>query len=329
MKRVATCPKETAKLFMVDIPASLLKRNAKLSRDARRLYLTMRGLANGKTGELAIRGCPLDWRYISRQAEMGRDAWQRAVKELIVAGLVVRKRDRVTTYRDDRRRVVLGRARYFVHREARAGQRAKSAKNSRILLVPGFSTVEESGTQISSNTPIGTRPTSDGLSFQASGSERENSRSSSSAFDDDFSRVTFSDSKPNRFLIDEDINIIRGVRENLARDHAELYGALKLEGVSDEWFAVAMNYIESRGCGKISAPIPYFTRAFVNMFANLASGVRVESDETLLKCINAEYDRSRELREKYGVEPQPLTPDQEKRRRAFNANIDCPPERFL
>jgi hypothetical protein len=90
MKRPATSPEPYARLFIVDVPASLLKRNANLSKNARRLYLTMRGLANGKTGELAIRGCPLDWRYISRQAEMGRDAWQRGVRELIAAGLVVR-----------------------------------------------------------------------------------------------------------------------------------------------------------------------------------------------------------------------------------------------
>jgi hypothetical protein len=78
------------------------------------------------------------------------------------------------------------------------------------------------------------------------------------------------------------------------------HGTLKLEGVSDGWFAVAMNFIESRGNGKISAPVPYFTRAFVNLFLNLASGVSAESDENLAKCINAEYDRSQRLREKYG-----------------------------
>jgi hypothetical protein len=326
MKRAATCSKETAKSFIVDVPASLLKRNAKLSRDARRLYLTMRGLANGKTGELAIRRCPLDWRYISRQAEMGRDAWQRAVRELIAAGFVVRKRERVTIYRGGRRRVVLGRALYFVHRQARAAKPAKTEKDSRILLIPGFSTVEESGTQISSETPRSERLGSDGFDFPVSGLRTGRAQSSSPANRPDDDGRALSDSKPNPFLTEEDTTIIRGVRENLARDHSELYRALKLEGVSDEWFAVAMNYLESRGYGKISAPIPYFTRAFVNTFANLASGVSV--DETLLGCINAEYDRNQDLREKYGVKPQPLTPDQEERRRAFNAKIDCPPERF-
>jgi hypothetical protein len=187
--------------------------------------------------------------------------------------------------------------------------------------MPDFSTVQESGTQISSDTPRGTRRTPDGVSVQALPSERENLRSSSPTHDDDLSHVTLLDSKPNPFLTEEDTNIIRSVRENLVRDHADVYGTLKLEGVSDGWFAVAMNFIESRGNGKISAPVPYFTRAFVNLFLNLASGVSAESDENLAKCINAEYDRSQRLREKYGVTPQPLTPDQEEQRRAFNAEL--------
>ena len=177
MKRAGTYPRDLRRQFIVDVPASLLKRNATLSRNSRVLYLTMRGLANGKTGELAIRGNPLDWRYIARQAEMGRDAWQRAVRELIVAGLVVRKRPRVTIYRGGRRRVVLGRARYFVHRQARAAKQAKTDKESQVLLMPDFSAVEESGIQIASNTPRGTRPTPAGFSFQAVRSEKENSQS--------------------------------------------------------------------------------------------------------------------------------------------------------
>ena len=180
MTRTATCAKN-AKPFIVDVPASLLKRSTELSRDARTIYMTMRALANGRTGELAIRGNPLDWRYIARQAEMGRDRWQRAVKELIAAGYVTRERERVRMFVRGRMRVVFGRARYFVTRQAKPAQSAKTAKTPRVLLMPDSSTVEESGTQIFSETPRGARPISDGVSFQVSGSEREHAKSSSPA----------------------------------------------------------------------------------------------------------------------------------------------------
>ena len=318
MNRAATCPKENARLFIVDVPASLLKRNPKLSRDARRLYLTMRGLANGKTGELAIRGCPLDWRYISRQAEMGRDAWQRAVRDLIAAGLVVRKRERVTIYRGGRRRVVLGRARYFVHRQARAAKQAKSEKDSRILLMPGFSTVEESGTQISSNTPYGSEEVSNtrNNSYLV---ESERKSSKAPAPDDDFCSL-------NPFLSEEDANTIRGIRRNLAETNPWLAKELQLDTISDDWLAIAMDHIEARGQGRISSPIQYFTRAFTNFFTNVVTDA--DDDRDMLDCINAEYDQKQELRERYRVKPQPLTPDQEERRHAFNANTASPPKRF-
>ena len=120
----------------------MTRKHANLSKAARSLYLTMRGLASGKSGELAIRGNPFDWKYIARKAEIGRDVWQRCIKELLAAGLVSRLRERVCMYRDGRKRAVLGRAHYFVHRQP------KTAKKPKILLMPDFSTVEESGRQI-------------------------------------------------------------------------------------------------------------------------------------------------------------------------------------
>jgi hypothetical protein len=135
--------------FIVDVPASFLKRSAGLSKDARQLYGTMRALANGKTGELAIRGNPLDWRYIVRHAEMGRDRWQWALKELLAGGLASRERERVVIHKDGRKRVVWGRVRYFVHKQP------KSTKKPMILPMPDSSAAEESGTQSSSETPRG------------------------------------------------------------------------------------------------------------------------------------------------------------------------------
>ncbi|MGC1418441.1 MAG: hypothetical protein WA817_24365 [Candidatus Acidiferrum sp.] len=207
---------------------------------------------------------------------------------------------------------------YFVHRQPKAPAKTKTHKKPMFLPMPDFTAAEESGIQSLSETPYcperGASPVGE---LKKGGNIYIKSSSESPATaDDDFSACA-SESKPNPnpFLTNEDSNIIRGIRENVARDHAELYGALKLEGVSDEWFAVAMNYVESRGYGKISAPIPYFTRAFVNVFANLASGVSVESDETLLECINAEYDRNQRLREKYMAGFTGPTPETEEHRR--------------
>ena len=46
--------KQDRKAFIVDAPATMLKRNSSISRNARILYNAMRALADGKTGELKI-----------------------------------------------------------------------------------------------------------------------------------------------------------------------------------------------------------------------------------------------------------------------------------
>lgn len=151
---VFTCdglPKAKAP-FIVDMPAKMLKRNSGISKAARNLYSTMRALANGRTGELAIRGTPLDWQYIRRQAEICRNLWLRALKELTGAGLVSCTRERVEIFKDGRKRVVLGRARYFVEK------RPKPVKKPRILLKSLSCTVQERDPQISSETPRGDSP---------------------------------------------------------------------------------------------------------------------------------------------------------------------------
>jgi hypothetical protein len=127
--------------FIFDIDAEVLR---KLSGGAQHLYVTLRRLADGRSGELAINGNPLDWRYIARQAGMGRDLWQKYLRELRLAGLVWRKRERVPHYLDGRKRQVLGRAHYFVRRQAHIPE---NIKNQPILLMPDSPTVGESGTQ--------------------------------------------------------------------------------------------------------------------------------------------------------------------------------------
>jgi len=321
----ATAAQAKPRLYVVDMPARTLKKMpGGLSKNARRLYGTMRALANGRTGELSIRGNPLDWKYICRQAEVGRYTWLRALRELRAAGYVTVIRERIPNYTGGRKRTVLGRALYVVHRQPKAFNQKKTAKTRLFSLKSDFCTVQQSDSQRSQKHPETDVSGWDAFDFQVSGSEEERAQSSSAS---EKNRKTNDDmrlaeilSKANPFLTDEDADIIRSVRKNLAECWSYLYAALKLETVSDNWFAVAMDFIESRGHGKISSPVSYFTTAFVNFLSNIASGVAVEGDQTLLECINEQAQRKAELREKY-MKLQPLTPQQEEQRRAFNGKM--------
>src|ERR1700722_10047336 len=68
--------------FIVDVPAPMLKRHFQLSMNARRLYMTLRALAEGTTGELKINGQWLRAKAIESAAEMGRDVRLAAMREL-------------------------------------------------------------------------------------------------------------------------------------------------------------------------------------------------------------------------------------------------------
>ena len=130
------------KPFVVDAPATMLQRNAKLSRNARILYTTMRALANGQTGDLKISGRWLKATAFDHAAEMCRDVRLRCMRELIALGFVTVRRERVERIIDGRRRVVMGRARYTVH------------KNPCVLLKSISSTVEEIDSQVFPNPPV-------------------------------------------------------------------------------------------------------------------------------------------------------------------------------
>ena len=73
------------KPFIVDAPAPMLRRSneLKLSKHARHLYMTMRALANGKTGELRIRDRWLRAEYIGREADMCRNVRLQAMRDLV------------------------------------------------------------------------------------------------------------------------------------------------------------------------------------------------------------------------------------------------------
>jgi hypothetical protein len=179
------------KSFIVDIDGALMQRHAQLSRGARALYSTLRALADGKTGKLAVNDRPLDWHYICRQAEISRCTWLKRFKELVVAGLAGSERRRVLRVIKGRKRVVLGRACYFVRRQAIAPEITENQPN---LLKSTFSTVEEVDPQINQNHQQGcvARSVSSGCRRRSgSRSEEQNHnhhRSRSSKPDDDFVR---------------------------------------------------------------------------------------------------------------------------------------------
>jgi hypothetical protein len=130
------------KPFVVSAPATMLKRHAILSRNARFLYTTLLGLADGQTGELKISGRWLKATAFDRAAEMCRDVRMRCMKELIAFGFVTFRRERVKRFIKGRQRVVLGAYQYTVH------------KNPCVLLKSISSTVEEIDSQVFPNPPV-------------------------------------------------------------------------------------------------------------------------------------------------------------------------------
>jgi hypothetical protein len=180
------------KPFVVAAPAPMLKRNPTLSKNARNLYMTMWTLADGKTGELRINGRWLQSVVIDRAAEMCRDIRMKCMRELIALGLVSFDRERVERFVKGRKRVVLGRTRYCVHRRAQiqhyqqnvtpnreldgsekpndfGGPVPKIIKTPNVLLKSISSTVEEIDSQILSVTPIEALPSAFGFRVSAVG----------------------------------------------------------------------------------------------------------------------------------------------------------------
>jgi hypothetical protein len=299
--------KNRSEPFICDVQATFLKRSTKLSRSARMLYMAMRALANGKTGELAIRGNPLDWRYISKQAEIGRNVWQRCLKELIAAGYVTREREIVEHYKDGRKRMVWGRARYFAHRQP------KTAKKPIILPMPLSCTVEEKGTQISSEAPYTIERF--GVAVE---SEREKpiegkQQSSSPSKDDDGSRVSSLDSEANPFLPDEDQTLVRNVQARLRAQYPQTYDRNK-DRVDDPLFIrEAISMIDERGESAISVPAAYF-----------ASGIaKILDCEAHLLALSDVLARKEHRRTKFmpGFSPA-LDAAQEKARQQFNRMVE-------
>ena len=281
------------------------------------LYLAMRGLASGKTGELAIRGNPLDWRFIARRAEIGRDLWQRLLRELLASGYVTRERGRVEHYKGGRKRIVLGRARYFVHKQP------KSIKKPSILLVPDSPTVEESGTQISSETPYCPERSASLVSEERKAVERTRAQSSSGSPatpDDDF-RASSLESKANPFLPEETQILMDRIRRRLRERWPQLFELYKKHLQDDDFVSSAIELIGGRGEEQIINRIAYFTTALSEILV-AADGPDPETFEDDLGWLIERAQKKRELREKYMGQLQPLSPKSEERRQQFNRMVE-------
>ena len=262
--------------FIVDMPATMLKCNAKLSRNARILYAAMRALAHGKTGELKIPGrrwgqsedAWLQATEFDRKAQMCRCVRLRAMRELVAHGLVSVERERVGRFLGGRRRVVLGPCHYSVHRQAVAPRTIKSPK---ILQESIFSTVEEIDSQIFPNPPLDPR----GLVFSAAatfaaenGSDSEGTKSSSApqnrTADDDDSGISLSDfngasapkGNPNRPVEEEQTH----VEKILDRAAA----TLERRGENPLLVAEALSFIDQRSheAGTVPGSERYYIVAY-------------------------------------------------------------------
>jgi hypothetical protein len=293
----------------------MLKKNKKISKAARSLYGTLRGLANGKTGELAIRGNPLDWKFIALEAEIGRDQWQRLSRELIVSGYFTRKRERVELYTNGRKRNVLGRARYFVHKQP------KPLNKPNILLTPDCPTVGESGRQFSSETPHGPARSVSPLSEERKSCERIRTKSSPGSPitpGDDFQANSL-ESKNNSFLSEDDRALLALVRKRLRERNEPLYRQFLEQILDDDFLMAAVELIDFRGEDQILNPLAYFTTSIVEILSAANPGDGVDDDFSRLV---KQSQRRRERRQRYIGPLQPLSVESEERRQKFNRRVE-------
>ncbi len=155
VQRVRRKADNSGKPFIVDTSATMLKKNELLSRNARQLYLTMRALADGKTGELRIGGRWLKATVFDRAAEMCKNTRLPAMRELIASGFVTLDRPRIWRTIGGRMRAVAGRPEYTVHRKPVPKNHRKANHSSKVHLQESISsTVQEMNSQVLPNPPF-------------------------------------------------------------------------------------------------------------------------------------------------------------------------------
>jgi hypothetical protein len=103
-----------------EISAEMLRKHPHLSKGARMLWLTMKSMADHRTGELRHRSHWYTGKEIDMRAEISMRRRKDLMKELVDAGFVHWERERLTRYVKDRltghqrMRSVLGRTRYSI-----------------------------------------------------------------------------------------------------------------------------------------------------------------------------------------------------------------------
>lgn len=186
--------------FIADVEASLLKKNSRVSKHARRLYGTLRALADGKTGELRICGRWLKATIFDKAAEMCKRVRLSAMRELIAEGYVAMERPLIRREIAGRSRAVLGACQYRVLKVPKPKTDQNSKDSSRVHLLGCIScTVQEMHQQVLSTTP--SEVPGSVLSSDGKNSVREHTSSSSKApatLDDDDSRIRESHSNDGR-----------------------------------------------------------------------------------------------------------------------------------
>jgi hypothetical protein len=292
------------KAFTVDAEAAMLKRNRDLSRNARILYMAMRALADGKTGELRIKGRWLKATEFDREAEMCREVRMAGMRELIAAGFVEMKRVRVCRKIGDRMRVVLGECQYRVFRTPRPKIDQKPDDSSRVDRLQSISsTVEEIGSQSLPEAPL--RVLGSVLGSNGTDSLREHTSSSSESPsrnqtpDDDHVRVSIPGVQeprvnPDCHLIpaathgqdqNQLVRIDRQIEKNKARAQAILEG----RGRRDPIFVrQAILMIDNRAI-EIPATANYYLTAFEAL--SLKDLHKIEEEAEWIRANGARAER--------------------------------------
>jgi hypothetical protein len=143
--------KKRKPFFVREIDASLLGRNSGLSKNARHLHLILRKLADAKTGEVRIGVHWYSPREIEREAEMHRNTRNKAMRELIAAGLARRERPRHAITADERltgkprKHVVWAEAQYYVSPIPRPDWLSSIAQEHKPNTGAGLSTAQNKG----------------------------------------------------------------------------------------------------------------------------------------------------------------------------------------
>jgi hypothetical protein len=139
----AQCAEVTPKRYIVrEISADMLRKHPQLSKEARMLWLTMKSMADHRTGELRHRQHWFAGREIDARAEISTRKRKDLMKELVKAGLTRWERERVTRCLKDRftgrqrLRTVLGHTHYFIiknpqtHKGSSTVQSVHGARNA-------------------------------------------------------------------------------------------------------------------------------------------------------------------------------------------------------